>query len=146
MEIIFKGTTLQICFEPQSEIIAVSYFGIITKSEEFKAATCKAGEFAIAHKVRRWLLDQRNMNLHPHDHQWFYQHWQPSFDKAMPCSRKVAIIPAKNLFSEFSVKIENQRLAQSGNLQVRYFTTLEDARAWLLSDLNSFPIPNGKGV
>ncbi len=132
MQTIFKGTTIEVLFNDDNQMIETSYFGNITKSEEFRTAVSKAGEFAIANRIILWLLDQRNMNLHPSDHKWFFTEWQPAFDKAMPDSRKVAIIPAKNLFSEFSIKIANSKLEKSGNMSVKYFSNKEDAKNWLL--------------
>lgn len=131
MQTIFKGATVQVDFDEEKHMIEIAYFGSITKSEDFRTAVLKSGEFAIAHKVILWLLDQRNMNLHPNDHAWFFKEWQPAFDKAMPGGRKIAIIPAKNLFSEFSIKMENSKLEKSGNMSVKYFFDKDQARKWL---------------
>ncbi|WP_250631855.1 hypothetical protein [Rhodoflexus caldus] len=133
MQTIFKGATVEVLFNDDNQMIEISYFGNITKSEEFRTGVLKSGEFAITHKVILWLLDQRNMNVHPNDHTWFFTEWQPAFDKAMPGGRKIAIIPAKNLFSEFSIKMENQRIEKTGNMSVKYFFDKEEAKKWLLT-------------
>ncbi|MCS7019549.1 MAG: hypothetical protein RMJ87_10680 [Cytophagales bacterium] len=72
------------------------------------------------------------MNIHPKEHKWFFSEWQPALDKAMPSGRKVAIIPAKNLFSELAVKTENQHLEKLGNPTVKYFSSCEDVKKYLL--------------
>jgi len=133
MQIIFKGDTIECLLDQKSQIIEISYFGNLTKSEDFREAANKSGSFAISNSITLWLLDQHNMNVHPKDLRWFYQEWQPNFDKAMPKSRKVAIIPAKNLFSEFYIKQQNQKLEGIGNFSIKYFSSKEEARKWLLS-------------
>jgi hypothetical protein len=134
MQTIFKGTTVEVLFNDDKQIIEISYSGNITKSEEFREGVLKSGEFAIANKVILWLLDQRNMNVHPNDHIWFFNEWQPAFDKAMPGGRKIAIIPAKNLFTEFSIKMENQKIEKAGKMSVKYFFDINEAKEWLLAN------------
>lgn len=133
MQTIFKSATVEALFDREAQMICITYFGTLTKSEDFRTATVRAGEFAVQHKIVKWLIDQRNMNVHPNDHAWFYNEWQPAFEKAMPGGRKVALIPAKNLFSEYAVKMENLRLIKSGNTNIQYFNNCEDAREWLLT-------------
>lgn len=103
-----------------------------TRSAEYRRAWEAALCYAKLMQVRKWLLDQREMNIFPSDFRWVVEDWFVRYQKAVETGGVWAIIPAANFFSSNQVRQEADRL-QAQNMQFcrRYFEQTEAAWAWL---------------
>lgn len=131
------GKTVDLYYYPQEKFIEVNYKGGVTQSEEFREINESNLKYSSEFQVKKWLIDQIEMSIHPNDQKWFFEDFQPRFNEAIGKGRKSAILPAKNLFSEFSVKQENQKLMEKNDpeiMMVKFFKNREEALEWLLSD------------
>jgi hypothetical protein len=133
---VLAGKTIEVKYHSGQNYLEIYYQGGITPSEEFREASEKSLKFAIEKSVKRWFIDQTNMSIHPNDQKWFFEDFQPRLGQALGEGRRTAIVLAKNLFTEFSIKQENKRLLEKKapeEMQVYFSKTREDALNWLLN-------------
>ncbi len=133
-EVIYDGNTMQFLYHKLHNSIELTFKGGVTRSEEYRAASQAALKYATQYQVKIWLLDQKEMNVHPNDLQWLFQEWQPELSRKVGGGRRSAVIVAKNLYGEYATKWENQRIDAESDESIRivkFFETREEAKEWL---------------
>lgn len=80
------------------------------------------------HQGSRWLVDGRDMKaVRPSDHKWITEVWLPS---ALAAGLRVAAVVMPT--SDDAMKnIDDMAKAAEDAIEVRYFSTVENARRWL---------------
>lgn len=134
-EVIAESKTMLFAYHNKEQYLLIKYLGGITPSNEYRETSLTALEGIRKYKPKLWLLDQREMNIHPKDVEWLFSEWRPKMVEIVGAGRKSAIIPAKNLFGEFATKQQNQKLSQEhdeNELEVRFFSNPEEGLNWLL--------------
>lgn len=98
-------------------------------SQEFRYINENFLEFAREHKITKMIRDTRNFTiLSPADRKWFAEYMIPQFH-AIGIRFSAIIIP-NNQISKLLVE-ELVKHANVHKIQVKYFSTLEEAKSWL---------------
>jgi hypothetical protein len=98
-------------------------------SAEFKTLLDAGVRALVEHRGSRWLADcRRQRALSPADQEWGDQVWLP---QAVASGLKwFAVVLPKSQLATINLQDREATLRQMG-LEVGYFTTVEEARAWL---------------
>lgn len=126
-----QTTHVEIVYYPDSHILHLTWLSF-TPSQEYHQALEKALEMMKEHQVKRWIFDQRNAEvISPQDQKWVTENWTPRVIQAVGKGAKSAVILAKNIFGELSIR--NLVDTTKENVETRYFQDIESAKEWLKS-------------
>lgn len=129
---IYQGATVAIAIV-NDKYLEITWKGS-TKTDEYKESCEKILSSALEFNIRRWLLNQTDMLVHPSDLKWAQDNWLPRVIKEIP-DRKVAIVLSKNLFGEYQTKMGAEAIKRQSKTDYRYYKSLDEARDWFDSDL-----------
>ncbi|HAI75655.1 MAG TPA: hypothetical protein DCM08_05360 [Microscillaceae bacterium] len=110
----------------------------------FRSTWTAAADFAIQHKIGKWLSDSREMAvIPPSDQQWFTDVWRKRIrEENIGVDNLVAIVLGDKIFAVISAQMmltgaenttaELKRVNQQiGSLKIKYFSAMEEANEWL---------------
>ncbi len=99
--------------------------------QKFRDALTAGAELMEKHKATKWLSDDReNAALPPEDAEWAKTHWFPRVHRA-GWKHWALVMPAK-VVGKMNMEQFVAQYGQQG-IQVRVFTSEDDARDWLTS-------------
>ncbi|MCS6821209.1 MAG: hypothetical protein NZ551_04990 [Microscillaceae bacterium] len=133
----FQTKHANIVYQPDKNILYLTWHNF-TPSPEYRNILNKALEIMDAYYVKKWIFDQREAGvIAPDDIKWVVNDWTPRVVQKLGKNIYSAVILAKNIFGEVSLKnlvagTQKQKDTQ-GAIETRYFDTVEEAEKWLQS-------------
>lgn len=145
-QIIIENDFATVAYHEQGHCIVFQYksFG---SSSIFRDTWTAAADFAIQHKIGKWLSDSREMAvIPPSDQQWFTEVWRKRIrEENIGVDNLVAIVLGDKIFAVISAQMmltgaenttaELKRVNQQiGSLKIKYFSVMDEANEWLALD------------
>jgi hypothetical protein len=133
----FQTKHASIVYHADKHILQLTWYNF-TPSPEYRNILNKALEIMDACYAKKWIFDQRDAGvIAPDDIKWVVEDWTPRVVQALGKNIYSAVILAKNIFGEVSLKnlvsnTQKQKDTQ-GAIETRYFDSILAAEQWLMS-------------
>jgi ubiquinone/menaquinone biosynthesis C-methylase UbiE len=126
----FNTPHVKIEYHEETHILHLTWVSF-TPTKEYREALEQALKLMQKHHVNHWIFDQRNAEvISPQDQKWVVEDWTPRVVRSVGKNNKSAVILAKNIFGELSIK--NLVDTTSEVVETKYFQEIESAKKWLL--------------
>jgi SpoIIAA-like len=126
---LYESDYLTAWWDDKLACLVIKRIGFVS-GEEFKYHNLKLLEIIKSHKVIKMITDVRQMKVvAPKDQEWFAQEYLTQAHAAG--LNHMAIIPPSSLIAQMSVTMVERKA--DGIIEMRYFTTFEDAADWIKS-------------
>ncbi len=116
-----------------AEVNAVVFVWATTPtSQEFREALNYGLSLVSEKQAKRWIGDTRNIGaIDPEDQQWSNEDW---FPRALGAGIvDMGVIVSNDIFSKMSVEEIMGNVGGSEGFESRFFSSVEDAKAWFKS-------------
>jgi len=111
--------------------VLMEWKGSSQRGEQIKQGLDAGLELLIQKKSARWLANIKELSVFSQDTQdWINEDWFPRFLSSS--ATKMAVIAPVNFVAQLSV-LAVMRTASGTNLNVQYFSGIEEARAWIMT-------------
>lgn len=118
-------------FDKEKNIVFVSFEGKITH-EDYKQVWHALINEAVKHQCFNVYIDQSNVEkVGMESRAWVIANWLPRAKKELSEDTKVAVLSARQLFARFGGEYIANAASMVSSLNIRFFSTKEDAENWL---------------
>ncbi|MFB9863377.1 STAS/SEC14 domain-containing protein [Rufibacter immobilis] len=113
------------------QAVLTTFSGFL-KHKEFKAIALESLSLAQQSGFTKILVDTSQTRvIQQQSQKWIDGEW---FPKALETGvRHMAFLIPEDIFGKMSVEATNKQIRQSGQIEIQYFGSLEEARNWLQS-------------
>ncbi|WP_026998536.1 hypothetical protein [Eisenibacter elegans] len=135
MKTIFTHHTITIEHCPKADYIHLLWQGTV-ELEVYKEALTACADYAIGHKVSRFLVDQSALEYVGSAAQaWLSVVWFPRMERSLDTNAYFAIVASPKLFVNVASKVVAKKISQKNTKHVIwYFEDDAQAKEWLLGE------------